>query len=498
MPNATVAPSSSHVSQSSSAEQPCGPNRPRAKPLPRKPSPPPPPPAPTRPNIVTQLEAVMEEYLAADGAGGRPDAEALRAVLQSWKEAAAPPTHVACVFGKQYDRNASFSASSLASGDALLLKELRPLTDELGFSLYLGHVDGVLSIGSSVPGYDPYDSDYADEDEFPEEDFVDEDDDSAEELTELKQIVDLTGLPVSVGALVVEADGKLSLDSADWSAYICGPVIDRYGEPDAIEFERNEIDSANRVKRWSRTILLIWPSDGAIQKSVGAGNVYSYAAHFLVPAKLTSAPTTREMTIVDALIARIDAFKHRVEPPVSEDTFMFGEDARKETKAIPKAMVLLGECATKWGIADVFLRALDACEAQKDVSFVGKNGIADACRAFGWHTMRAFCDKAMAEDDSLKRKSVLLQQLMKLATETADPEMKVWCKEQRKKRTLPDDGAVSGKPAKKVKRTRRLTGVYSSRRCRDLLQGSTRELRAAPAVVDFLVLTLPSTQFFER
>ncbi|KAJ7054904.1 hypothetical protein C8F01DRAFT_1088639 [Mycena amicta] len=369
-------------------------------------------------------------------------AQKLRRLLQSWKQSAASasttpsaPTHLACVLRGKYKKGLTFSSSSLKGADAMLLRYLSSPANELGFSLHLAHVEGSLRISSHVAGYDPYDSDYADEDEFDDDLFVDEGEDDAEEVLEVKQVVDLGGMPVCVDELkllIYDHGGH----EAHRAAYICGPVIDRSREPDSNKFEKDELTSATRTKTWRRTVLFIWQTDSDIQRSVCSGDMYAYALD-LLGKSTTTIPTPRERTIADSLIARLDDFKHPVKKKHADDEEWFylsekdkAKAKKKETANVPKAVTLLRECAQRWNDAAMFLRVLAVCEAEQDISVVGSEGLASACQVFGWDTLKDFCTMAITKDPTTTRRSGLLLRLARLAVENNNSELGQWCTDQ--------------------------------------------------------------------
>ncbi|KAF7290816.1 FAD-binding-3 domain-containing protein [Mycena indigotica] len=376
----------------------------------------------------------------------------LHHVLQTWKESTLslkqadsmvtppPPTHLACVLRRTYQHGPAFSSMSLKGADKLLSRELSSVARQLGFRLYMAHVEGKVHLSCHIRGYDPYDDDY--EEEFDESEFDQEgSDDDGENLLVIKQVVDMGGMPVDVD--------ELTMKEYNEQDYICGPVIDFTRTPDNIEFERDERSSAHRIKTWKRTVILILLDDSELGRSVVPGDMYDYAAHFFNTLTTTS-PTPREKIVAEALISRISAFKHPVEKKHAEDNIWFYATQEQRTKAkkkeasrIPVAVTLLCQCAERWKDLELFFRVLAVSEAEQNISIVGIDGMASACGTFGWDVLKDFCSKAIQTDPSLRRKHALVDRLTVFALEHDILDLAQWCAEQ--KALLPAVAEVTGK-----------------------------------------------------
>ncbi|KAF7290806.1 hypothetical protein MIND_01321600 [Mycena indigotica] len=385
---------------------------------------------------------------------GPPDmselTQKLRQILQTWKESDSvdPPTHLACVLRRTYKRSTSFSSMSLKGADKLLLKKLGPLARELGFKLHLAHAEGQIRLRCYIRGYDPLGyEDYGD-DEYDESEFEDEgSDDDGEHILEVKQVVDMGGMPVDVDELRMVMYDE---DDPGHAAFICGPVIDRSRAPDKTEFERDEIFSANRIKTWNRTVLLIWLDDSEIGQSVVPGNMHAYAAHFLSKSTTTN-PTRREKTVAEALVSRIKAFKYPVEKKhANDDDWFFSTEEqqakakKKEASRIPAAVTLLRQCAERWKDLELLLRVLAISEAEQNISIVGVDGLASACGTFGWDVLKDFCAKAIQTDPSITRKHGLVDRFIVLAAEHNMLDLARWCTEQKAILPAVAEEAVTG------------------------------------------------------
>ena len=160
----------------------------------------------------------------------------LREVLLSWiqKDDESTPRLITCLLRNKYARTTSFSAKKLVRSDANLFTHLCPIAVELGFQLYLAHVDLKLSSSVSVAGYG-YDRNGNDTSDAECDRWCDEvvdvnrlEMDEIEEWFSISQIVDLDGMPVKVVDLPVEMDDFIN---GSW----------RNENPDKKHFEKDDV-----------------------------------------------------------------------------------------------------------------------------------------------------------------------------------------------------------------------------------------------------------------
>ncbi|KAJ7054840.1 hypothetical protein C8F01DRAFT_1161525, partial [Mycena amicta] len=374
------------------------------------------------------LSLVYEIVQSRDGAGPRPGLDSgpvqrLRNILSSWQaDRAEWPEYLVCVLRDKYERTTKFSAASLIGADATLFRYLAPVAAELGFSLHFAHIDAERSIPTAVREERRHRDFYGSDDEcYGDDDFTD-DEDAAEESVEVKQVVDLEGMPLRVTGFRSSWPGPYD---EDWEArQICEPVMD--SEPDEDYLSRGDGHSGSRRQTWRCTSLLIWPTDSTVHRGVGVGEVYDYAFDRLSQS-ISETPTAHETLIVEHLLARCTATKQHLEANLQRG-FMYRKAQIEDEEAanIRKAMGVLRGCATRWNAVDIFLRALDACEVDKNIDILGMEGLVSAYQAFGWKSLVYFCDKAMANDASSARKSVLVANLTRLAANEHDTELAAW------------------------------------------------------------------------
>ncbi|KAJ7055458.1 hypothetical protein C8F01DRAFT_452522 [Mycena amicta] len=177
----------------------------------------------------------------------------LRRILISWKaDLDQGPEHLACVLRHKYERDPTFSAASLIGADELLLCHLSPLAAELGFSLHIAHLDTSSSATCGV-------SDYDSEKEYDDEAFVDHPD-WVENWTEVKQVVDLKGMPVRVPGFKRKwsHENEWSHENQWGRVFLCGSSIEALleTEPDEVHLERTVEHSGSRSRMWRRAAIL--------------------------------------------------------------------------------------------------------------------------------------------------------------------------------------------------------------------------------------------------
>ncbi|KAF7333484.1 hypothetical protein MVEN_02364600 [Mycena venus] len=346
----------------------------------------------------------------------------LHNVLLSWRQGAIEeaPDLLACLLQHKYSKTQNFSAKSLTGSDALLIAHLRPLARELKFRIYLAHIQVTVTTPSEAEddGYDGYGcgygrrrfggyggwgrrsrygcyDEYSDEDmDIDEDEFVDNDDEREEHLA-VTQVVDLRGMPISVG-LNLQTDELIN-----------GTFTDQ--GPDHASFERDDRTTATRTQIYRRTVLLIWPKDGDIDSGVSVGDIYDYACSAL-RSSLTVSPTEREKKLVNRLLQCCQT--HRLEPKLKI------------------AVQVLRESADRWNDVQILLRTLKACGVDKNADLMGPEGFVSAYQAFGWDPLKDFYGQVMANDESNARRHALLARLTQMGVDEEDAEVSRWCKDQ--------------------------------------------------------------------
>ncbi|KAJ6510824.1 hypothetical protein C8R45DRAFT_1068742 [Mycena sanguinolenta] len=344
----------------------------------------------------------------------------LQHILRSWKQMDPDeaPDLLACLLQHQYLKLQNFSAKSLTGSDALLVSHLYPLARELKFRIYLAHVKVTVTTPCEAEGYDEYEYggcgygrrpygrrgrygyyDEYDEYDEPESDIdegeFEDNDEAREECLDVTQIVDLCGMPVSVG---------LDLQSED---IVNGSIIN--GDPDEEEFDRHSRTSAERIQVYERTVLLIWPKDSDMDLSVTVGDIYDYACNAL-RSSLTVSPTDKEKKLIARLLQCC-------------------QTRRNEAK-LKSTVQVLRESADRWNEPQILLQTLKACSVDKNTDLMGPEGFVSAYQAFGWDVLKDFFGQAMANDESNARRHALLARLTQMGAEEEDEEVSLWCKDQ--------------------------------------------------------------------
>ncbi|KAJ7450061.1 hypothetical protein B0H11DRAFT_2078301 [Mycena galericulata] len=349
----------------------------------------------------------------------------LHNIMLSWQQdtSGEAPMSLACLLQHKYSKTPNFGAKSLTGADALLISHLYPLARQLKFRIYLAHVQVTATSTAEAEddGYDAYgcggrysgryggryggygrgwnrrfydyEDEYDDMSDIDEAEFVDNGDE--EETLRVTQVVDLRGMPVGVH-LDLQPDDLLN-----------GSITDE--DPDENLFERDDRTSATRTKIYKRTVLLLWPKNGATDLSVAVGDIYDYACNAL-RSSLTDVPTKREKDLVDRLLVCCQT--------------------RPQEAKLPIAVQVLRDSADRWNDVQMLLRALKACGVEKNIDLMGVEGFVSAYQAFGWDALKDFYGDAMKNDPSNVRRNALLSRLTKMGVEEEDAEVSAWCNEQ--------------------------------------------------------------------
>ncbi|KAJ7641775.1 hypothetical protein FB45DRAFT_900986 [Roridomyces roridus] len=334
----------------------------------------------------------------------------LHDILLSWKQdtSGTAPAYLACLLQHKYKKDKNFKGQSLTGADALLLSHLYPLARALKFHIHIAHVDFTVQTYCTAPGHgcgDGYggrgkrrwydDSSEEDESEIDEDEFHTDEDEEPQETLRVTQVVDLRGMPVQVEGLELHADDLVNGDRLT------------EGEPDTEDFDTyDERTSGSRKKVYKRSVLLIWPKSGDMERKVSAGDVYDHACNALRGISSVQ-PTKREKQLVENLLACC-------------------ETRPKEAK-FPRAVQALRKCAIQWKDARVLLRALKVCGADRNIDILGVEGFVSAYRVFGWNAVKGFYQAAVENDESNARSYALLARLTKLGGEGENAELLAWC-----------------------------------------------------------------------
>ncbi|KAJ7060447.1 hypothetical protein C8F01DRAFT_194723 [Mycena amicta] len=354
-------------------------------------------------HVILSVAAGYRVCLAYDiilpGASPLPDmsetAEKVRGIFRSWKHRGSPD-YLACLLKHQYTNSTAFDLHSLEGCDARLLAHLRPLADELEFVLYLAHVQATVTTSATATRNN--EDEWGIEEEWGEseidEDYFEDDEDPYENL-EVIQVVNLDGLPVDVRGLDPGCNDLLN-----------GCITeDSPADSTTLERDANDPTYAERIKAYNRTILLIWPKDDYMDRRVKVGDIYDFALD-IVEASVTSTPTEREEEMVLLL---------------HEHCY-----SRRQEAKLPRVVPVLQKAAIQWNDPQTFFNTLAVCGVDRNVDLLGEEGLLSACRAFGWGSMKAFCENAIKNDRSKARRRHLLTWLAPIIEEHGEEGLR-WC-----------------------------------------------------------------------
>ncbi|KAJ6606362.1 hypothetical protein DFH09DRAFT_1387303 [Mycena vulgaris] len=319
----------------------------------------------------------------------------LRWIMSAWKEdlSGSAPQFLACLLQRKYFPSVTFDASSLIGDDGLLLSVLRPLAQELQFSLHLVHFEVNVTVhDSQTQGYDEsFSSAWVEEESIcmGEESFdsiVTDDGDVEDHQVVITKIHDLEGIPVNVEGLKIATRDLINGRNVTLN------------EPESESYGR-------RTKKYSHTGLLIWPESTAGLR-VSVGDVYELACNAL-GGSVSATPTDKENHLVEKLIQWCSTAH---------------QDPRLQQTAY-----LLRQCAERWCNFGIFFRAMGACGVDKNIALIGPEGLVSAYQAFEWRDFSYFCTIVVTSDPSNTNRWALIMHLSQMATAEGDLEVQRWC-----------------------------------------------------------------------
>ncbi|KAJ7055472.1 hypothetical protein C8F01DRAFT_1158392 [Mycena amicta] len=223
-----------------------------------------------------QLEEIINKLNAPAPAGrktsskAKPDpSELLRQVLVTWKERVqalvdpiAAVAYLAILLDNTYSTSQDFSAATLRESDTRIAQYLRPLADEVGFTLYLAQMEACYECEVDL------------------DDGSEMADGEIHRSVRVIRIVDLDGGIIHLPAFKPRGDDEITdvfpAHGSEADQFINGPLMDFSLEADEDEeaaklptrlvvrgFEDDSDDEKQGFFEdvWYRTALLIWPSN---------------------------------------------------------------------------------------------------------------------------------------------------------------------------------------------------------------------------------------------
>ncbi|KAK0455536.1 uncharacterized protein EV420DRAFT_1554158 [Desarmillaria tabescens] len=325
-----------------------------------------------------------------------------------------PPGVVSINLSHKYQPSSSFNGSSLIGPDEVLLSCIRPVADVLGLKLLVANIVHERSEYNYIQGrYDSEDDESDDDDGEGEGDEEDEDevdweatrtrnrwdmsyqkprfsseaeifsfierhkDDNEADFTEdayfyrgieIKQMVDLDGMPVTIKNLDLQTSDIIH-DAGygqGYPEYDHGYRDDHFwenedrGEPDVKEFDsyadEDDFLAGYVNQKWNATILLI------CQKWVrrGVGDRFEYAYHRLQISNSDN-PNAAETAAVEFLMEWCGEDSDESDQPADDDP-----SAKNEQ--LNRAASVLTRCAIRWNDIELFSRVVRELAVMTDVA----------------------------------------------------------------------------------------------------------------------------------
>ncbi|KAF7329516.1 hypothetical protein MKEN_00214100 [Mycena kentingensis (nom. inval.)] len=294
----------------------------------------------------------------------------LRRLFGAWNEEAR--SYLGCLLPHKYEQVPTLSASSLLGTDALLVRNIISLADELDLCVHLGQLEiaSGRALGDQVKLGDVRRADQA-----------------VGSKPSLARLVDLAG-----------KDARFTYLQAEWTAdewcesMICGgyPV---------------------NMQVWTRFVVFIWRKDGIIQKSAHDGDFYDFAFEHL-ESSTTTRPTAFERRTVEQLLRRCE------------------ESAGGEEEGdLRRAMNVLWTCAARWKGRELFIAAAKACGTTHNFDLVEPDALLAAYDAFGWDNIRDFFSATLGEVKNKSQIGTVVDVLARLAVATLNTDILRWTQE---------------------------------------------------------------------
>ncbi|PBK91652.1 hypothetical protein ARMGADRAFT_1106638 [Armillaria gallica] len=328
--------------------------------------------------------------------------DGLTTVFKSWNtpDTAGKPTVLACV---------------IADEDDALATSVFNIANQLGFRVYYADIDYTLTGSVTFErrqnrdcwdgnGFDDYEEDLngsdSDSDEDPE-DFEPDDYEMpsyADEVFDIVEITDLSGMPVNI------PDLQLSRSSVINGRLDNGEVKDQSYEHD--------YDEGTVTRTWSAQVALILPPWSPLVAVIG--DAFDYACN-LLEESLSTARNAEELKLVDILVQ------------CCED-----EKRRKDVPSISKAVGILRETADRWNDVDTFLLVAKRCRLHTNIDFMGIEGFVSVYLAFDWERIESFFADTIKQAKTNVKRVALVKKLAETAREGSDDEVTNWCSQNDK------------------------------------------------------------------
>ncbi|KAK0468465.1 uncharacterized protein EV420DRAFT_1635717 [Desarmillaria tabescens] len=322
---------------------------------------------------------------------------------QEIKQVFMKPTKLvrACVFQEHHKFPATEAAAAsklLTGGDRALFTFMQVLGKQLGFKLYLTNVcykvTGDMMTEHRQRGYGYRYGDYGFDYDVFGDDGPGNSDEEAENYSmedaeeegysiEVKAVVDLDGMPVSLP--------KLDLDEAN----IVNGKLDS-GKPDQKKFYYEDGHCGELVHLWNRTVLLIIPITSDV-KAV-TGDVLHYACHALQVSQSRSS-SDKEKQLLAGLVR---SCTNRAASLASGDQTSYG------------TVKVSVELSIRWKDVSTFLRVGQVCNLTTHTdALLDPEGFASVYRAFPaqWESLKEIFSKVVEHSSSNLTRGALLEKI---------------------------------------------------------------------------------------
>ncbi|KAJ7063586.1 hypothetical protein C8F01DRAFT_1279437 [Mycena amicta] len=305
------------------------------------------------------------------------------------------PRLIGCLLNNKYTHSTMFDSSSLnGTTDELLFKMLCTVAREMGFALYFGQIELVVQSEASDTTASFWDYDI--------------------ETVNITETFDVDGVPVEILGLCesMHANDLVIREGVILQAAISvvySAEVSRW----TFEFISGVflliVCDTEDPYIFDHTTLLLWPLNSVGFRVKETDSTYDYAREVLENSESTT-PNRRERHIFETLSGWCSR--------------AYAEDKSRTDLAAR----VLQRCSERWSDADMFLRAMVACGADKSITVMGVEGFAVAYSTWGWGVLRKLCTAALTNDKSKALRWDLTKRLSEMAVDYNDVELQTWCR----------------------------------------------------------------------
>ncbi|KAI0714887.1 hypothetical protein C8Q76DRAFT_784084 [Earliella scabrosa] len=293
----------------------------------------------------------------------------MRRILLAWKckgrGGKGCPEKLVCMLAHKYSQ-ANLRGSALKGADAHRVALLDVLARELGF-----HV-GLANVVCHEHGYADDDGQYrGGGGGWYSDDDSDEFDEGPVGMAEVEETAVSVENLVDLDGKMIRADVEFEAETETIPEDLVQQVLD--GPVDKQEYEGYMGNGAGSLDRWyRRTVLVVWPSWSHFDIIHGEEG-FAYACRKI--AQFTSGkPTSEELELVDIALSRATQY-----------------ECNEVVNSVCRA-------ASSWGDLDIWIRAVKACDADRDIKTLREENILRAVEAFGFYSVETTIDHALEWD----------------------------------------------------------------------------------------------------